>query len=33
MNRCPAKAINVKAWDISVDRDEFFDAYKCREMI
>ena len=32
MNRCPAKAINGKAWDISVDRDEFFDAYKCREM-
>ena len=31
MNRCPAGAINGKLWDISVDRDEFFDAFKCRE--
>jgi len=31
MNRCPAGAINGKLWDISVDRDEFFEAFKCRE--
>jgi len=31
MNGCPAGAINGKLWDISVDRDEFFDAFKCRE--
>jgi epoxyqueuosine reductase len=31
MNSCPAEAINGKLWDISVDRDEFFDAFKCRE--
>jgi epoxyqueuosine reductase QueG len=30
-NRCPAEAINGNLWDISVDRDEFFDAFKCRE--
>lgn len=30
MNRCPARAINGKAWDISVKREEFFDAFKCR---
>jgi epoxyqueuosine reductase QueG len=32
MDRCPAKAINGKLWDISVGREEFFDAFKCREM-
>ena len=31
MDRCPAGAINGKPWDISIDRDEFFDAFKCRE--
>jgi len=31
MTSCPAGAINGKLWDISVDRDEFFDAFKCRE--
>jgi epoxyqueuosine reductase QueG len=30
MDRCPAGAINGKLWDISVKRDEFFDAFKCR---
>jgi epoxyqueuosine reductase len=30
MNKCPAGAINGKLWDISVERDEFFDAFKCR---
>jgi epoxyqueuosine reductase len=28
---CPAKAANGKLWDVSVDRDEFFDAFKCRK--
>lgn len=31
MNKCPAGAINGKLWDISVERDAFFDAFKCRE--
>jgi epoxyqueuosine reductase len=30
-NSCPAKAINGKLWDISVEREEFFDPFKCRE--
>jgi len=28
---CPVSAANGKPWDITVDRDEFFDAFKCRE--
>lgn len=31
MNKCPAGAINGILWDISVEREEFFDAFKCRE--
>ena len=31
MDKCPGDAISGKLWDISVDRDEFFDAFKCRE--
>jgi epoxyqueuosine reductase QueG len=27
---CPAKAANGKLWNITVDREEFFDAFKCR---
>jgi len=27
---CPVGAANGKLWDITVDRDEFFDAFKCR---
>ena len=27
---CPAKAANGKIWDITVDREEFFDPWKCR---
>jgi len=27
---CPAKAANGKLWDITVDRNEFFDPWKCR---
>jgi epoxyqueuosine reductase QueG len=29
--RCPANAANGKLWDIKTNRDEFFDAFKCRE--
>ena len=28
---CPAGAGNGKLWDVSMDRDEFFDAFKCRQ--
>jgi epoxyqueuosine reductase QueG len=28
---CPANAANGKLWDITVDREEFFDAFKCRK--
>ena len=28
---CPAKAANGKFWDISVEREEFFDPWKCRD--
>jgi epoxyqueuosine reductase len=27
---CPAKTANGKMWSISTERDEFFDAHKCR---
>lgn len=27
---CPAKAANGKLWNITVEREEFFDAFKCR---
>lgn len=28
---CPANAANGKTWDIYTDRDQFFNAHKCRE--
>lgn len=28
---CPAQAANGKLWNVNIDRDEFFDAFKCRE--
>lgn len=31
VTRCPARAANGISWNIEVDRDEFFDARKCRE--
>ena len=31
VEKCPAKAANGKLWNTKVYRDEFFDAYKCRE--
>jgi epoxyqueuosine reductase len=27
---CPAKAANGKLWDITIDREDFFDPWKCR---
>jgi epoxyqueuosine reductase len=30
VDNCPAKAANGKLWDINIDREEFFDAFKCR---
>lgn len=29
--RCPAEASNGKLWNIKTERNEFFDAFKCRE--
>ncbi len=29
---CPARAANGKLWNTGVDRDEFFNAVKCKEM-
>jgi epoxyqueuosine reductase QueG len=31
VEKCPAQAANGKHWNINVHRDEFFDAFKCRE--
>lgn len=31
VERCPAKAATGKLWSITVDRDEFYDPWKCRE--
>lgn len=31
VENCPAFAANGKSWDIGTDRDEFFDAFKCRK--
>jgi epoxyqueuosine reductase len=28
---CPAKAISGRLWNIKVDRDEYYDAFKCRQ--
>jgi epoxyqueuosine reductase len=28
---CPAQAANGKPWDTTIDRDEFYNAFKCRE--
>jgi epoxyqueuosine reductase QueG len=30
VDACPAKAANGKLWDITIDRNEFFDPWKCR---
>ena len=31
VDACPAQAANGKLWNTSVDRDEFYDAFRCRE--
>ena len=30
VDACPVKAANGKLWDITIDRNEFFDPWKCR---
>lgn len=30
VDSCPAGAANGKLWNINIDRDEFYDAFKCR---
>ncbi len=32
VEKCPAGAANGMLWNISVHRDQFFDAFRCREM-
>jgi epoxyqueuosine reductase QueG len=32
VDACPAKAANGLLWDITIEREQFFDAHKCREM-
>lgn len=31
VEKCPAKAANGLQWNVSLHRDEFFDAFRCRE--
>jgi len=31
VDACPAGAANGKSWDVTVDRDEFFNAFLCRQ--
>jgi epoxyqueuosine reductase len=31
VDHCPAQAANGKLWNINVDRDEFYNPFKCRE--
>ena len=31
VQKCPAQAANGKLWNIDVDRDEFYNPFKCRE--
>ena len=32
VEECPAQAANGKLWKVFLDRDEFYDAFKCRDM-
>jgi len=32
VDKCPAHAGNGKLWNVSVDRNEFYDPFKCRSM-
>jgi epoxyqueuosine reductase QueG len=31
VENCPARAANGKLWDINTDRNDFYDAFKCRD--
>ena len=31
VKKCPAQAANGKQWNVKVNRDEFYNAFKCRE--
>lgn len=31
VEQCPAQAANGKSWNIDIDRDEFYNPFKCRE--
>ena len=31
VEQCPARAANGELWDINIDRDSFFNPFKCRE--
>jgi len=32
VEKCPAGAATGQEWNTKLDRDDFFDAFKCREM-
>jgi epoxyqueuosine reductase QueG len=32
VEKCPAQAATGKLWNINIHRDQFFDAFRCREM-
>jgi epoxyqueuosine reductase QueG len=32
VEKCPAKAANGRPWSAGMDRDEFYDAFRCRDM-
>jgi len=32
MEACPAQAASGKLWNVDIDRDKFYDAFKCRDM-
>jgi len=32
VEECPAQAASGKSWNVSLDRDKFYDAFKCRDM-
>jgi ferredoxin len=32
VDQCPAHAANGKLWNVSIDRNDFYDAFKCRSM-
>jgi epoxyqueuosine reductase QueG len=32
VEECPAQAASGKLWNVDIDRDKFYDAFKCRDM-